>query len=83
MVSVAGSGRLVWSFQWSVEYLLCDSVHLASEVDEGIGGEILFAQLDQGDSAENRVLNGLEQGPGRVVEPRVCDEVERVVDDGL
>lgn len=68
MTFVAGPGKMVCSIQWSVGYLLCDSMHLAGQVDKGIGGKIFFAQLDQSDSTEDRVLNGLEQGPRGVVE---------------
>ena len=63
-----------------MHYLLGDFMDLARQIDKGRRVELLLAKLDQGDSAEDRVLDRLEEGPRGVVQTRVCDEVQGVID---
>lgn len=65
------------------EYLLCDRMDLACQGGEGLCVEFLFAELNQGHAAADRILNRLDECSGGVVQTRVGDEVQAVVDNGL
>ena len=63
-------------------YLLCDPMHFMRQRDKSLSVEVLLPQLNHGHAAQDRVFDRLNKCSGGVVQPRVCDQIERVVDDG-
>lgn len=64
-------------------HLLCDCMDLTCQSGEGFCVEFLFAELNQGHTAADRVLDRLDECSGGVVQTRVGDEVQAVVDNWL